>query len=236
MAINLSLDGVDSKSVFEEGKLSSVLDTGLYQAIVKYIYFTKTARGGDCANAVLEINGLTHTFPMYVTYADNHKPVKEVNGKKVVIPGYKQLNSLVYCACEKTAEQCSQEQKSIMIYDWKQRKEIPTLVDTITDVMNKPIIVGIKKVNKHKQANVNGQYVPTTETFFTNEVDRYYTIDGYLASEKASGGDPVYATTFKAKAGTVFEEKLKVTPIAPPTQASVATASNTPVKSLFDDE
>ena len=237
MAINLSLDNVNVNDTFEAGKTSSVLDTGIYQGVVKYIYFTKTARGGDCANAVIDINGLTHTFPMYITYADTKTPTKKVNGKTSVIPGYVQLNSLYYCACGKTVDQASQEQKSIMIYDWKSRKEVPTLVDCITDVMGKPIVVGIKKVNKHKQAKVNGVYTPTTDTYFTNEVDRYYTVDGYLASEKASGNDPTYIESFKAKAGTVFEEKLKVTPIAPPkTDISSMTESDTPVKSLFGDD
>lgn len=236
--VDLNLNGLDVNDAFEAGKTSNLLDTGLYQGVVKYVYFTKTNAGGDIANAVIEINGLTHTFPMYITYKETKKPTRVKQGKVEVIPGYKQLNSLAYCACGKAVAQCAQEQKSILLRDWKSNKDVPTLVETISDLQGKPIIVGIKKLNKHKQAKVNGQYVPTTETYLTNEVDRYFTTDGYLASEKASGNQPTYALSWKEKTGTVFEEKLKVTPIAPPTTDlnSVASSNNAPVKDLFADE
>lgn len=238
MAIQLNLNGVKSNE-FEEGKTSSVLDTGLYQGLLKYVYLTEAKTGTVIANAVIEINGMSKTFPMYITYKENKSPVKTVNGKPQTIPGYKQLNSLLYCACGKTFDQCTQEDKSIAIYDWDQKKEVPTMVPCIIDSMNTKIGVGIKKINKHKQAKVNNIYVPTTETYLTNEVDRYYTVDGYLASEKASGSEPKYAVSWKEKAGTVFEEKLKVTPIAPPTAnlaSQPAGTSGTPVKDLFADD
>lgn len=236
--LDLSLNGMNASEAFESAGTTSVLDTGLYQAMLKAVYLDTTKGGTPVANAVVEINGLTKTFPMYIAYKDTKKPVKVVNGQRQVIPGYKQLNSLAYCATGLTIDALTQEEKVIKVYDWNTRKEEPQTVLAFSELMGKQIAVGIKKVEKHKTAKVNGQYLPTTETYFTNEIDRYYTPDGLLAQEKATGSEAKYAVKWKEKTGQIFQEKLAVTPIAPPTGTAsdmAAATAGTQVKSLFDD-
>ena len=185
---------------------------------------------------IVEINGISRTFSMFYCYSATGKPTRITNGKKEVMPGFKQLNSLAYCACGKPITECDQEDKTIMVHDWKENKDKPELVKAVIDVMDTKIGVAIKKVNKHKTVKVNGQSVPTTETFHTNEIYCWLTADGFTASEKATGGEPNTAKRFKEKhTGEIFEEKLKVTPIAPPTAATAAVAKK-PADDLFADD
>lgn len=236
--LDLSLGAnVNANDLYTDSNKSSVLDTDLYAGLLKYVYFTTAKSGTTMANAVVEINGLSRTFSMCITYKDTKKPTKVENGKTSVIPGYKQLNSLVYCACEKNLDNVEQEEKSILIHDFKKNEDVPTMVMTIKDVMNTKVGVGIKKVLKHKTALINGNYVPTTDTYYANEVDNWYTADGFSAKEKVTDSEPVSAVKWKEKKGQIFEEKLKTAPIAPPTQATAMTqASSKPVASLFDDD
>lgn len=234
---NLSLgNGLDELELLKEGtglSDSSVLDTGLYQALLKYIYFTTNKSGTKSANAVVEINGLTHTYSMCFTYKETNSPTKVVNGKTQVIPGYRQLNNLCFVASGKPVNKCEQEEKTILVYDRTQKKEVPTMVNTIKDVMGAKIGVGIKKIHKHKTALMpTGVYVPTTEMFYTNEVDDWYTAEGLSAQEAATGKSAEKALKWKEKAGQVFEEKLKVEPIAPPTN-SLEEATQKKASDLF---
>jgi hypothetical protein len=236
--IDFGLDApLNEKELYENPTTSTVLDSGLYQGLLKYIYFTTVgANKTKVANAVVEINGISRTFSMFYCYSATGKPTRITNGKKEVMPGFKQLNSLAYCACGKPITECDQEDKTIMVHDWKENKDKPELVKAVIDVMDTKIGVAIKKVNKHKTVKVNGQSVPTTETFHTNEIYCWLTADGFTASEKATGGEPNTAKRFKEKhTGEIFEEKLKVTPIAPPTAATAAVAKK-PADDLFADD
>ena len=83
--LDLSLNGMNASEAFESAGTTSVLDTGLYQALLKAVYLDTTKGGTPVANAVVEINGLTKTFPMYIAYKDTKKPVKVVNGQRQAV-------------------------------------------------------------------------------------------------------------------------------------------------------
>ena len=240
--VTINNGGFNVNNNFESDSTGSLIwDTGLYQALLKYAYFGTTKKGDPFVNLVIEINGITKTFPVYIMYSDTHTTTKKgPDGKIKSMPGYVQMNSLAYILTDKTFDQImdNQEEKVVKVFNWNTRKEEPVNVMALTDLCNKKICVGIKKMLKHKTALVNGQYLPTTDTFHTNEIDRFYTEDGRLAKEKAEGIEASYALNFKKKSGQVFEEKLSVTPIAPP-QTNMASVSagtaGTQVTSLFDD-
>lgn len=219
MAINLSL-GKDVKleETFETQKSSSTLKSGVYTAQVKTIYFTETTSGTGCANIVLSIDGNVKTFPIYVTWKDTKSPVRMKDGKPQVMPGYRTLNSLAYLLTGKGVSDLEQEEKTIMVYSYKDRKEQPTKVSCITELVNKTIQVGITEIKKHKSMLSNGVYVPTTDTFTTNEISQFFDEDGYTASEKAKGIDPSYLNAWKTRfEGKLQEEKLNTVPVDPAT-------------------
>lgn len=239
MAINLSL-GKDVKleEAFET-KGSNTLKSGVYTAQVKNIYFTETKSGTGCANIVLSINGNVKTFPVYVTWKDTKSPVRTKDGKPQVMPGYRTLNSLAYLLTGKGVNDLEQEEKTIMVYSFKDRKEQPTKASCITELMNKTIQVGIIEIKKHKSMLSNGVYVPTTDTYNTNEISQFFDEDGYTASEKAKGIDPSYLNAWKTRfEGKLQEEKLNTVPVDPATlnKPSSVGAPGVSVDDLFNTD
>lgn len=239
MAINLSL-GKDVKleEAFET-KGSSTLKSGVYTAQVKNIYFTETNSGTGCANIVLSINGVVKTFPVYVTWKNTKSPVRTKGGKPQVMPGYRTLNSLAYLLTGKGVSDLEQEEKTIMVYSFKDSKEQPIKASCITELMNKTIQVGIIEIKKHKSMLSNGVYVPTTDTFNTNEISQFFDEDGYTASEKAKGIDPSYLNAWKTRfEGKLQEEKLNTVPVDPATlnKPSSVGAPGVSVDDLFNTD
>ena len=237
MAINLSL-GKDVKldEAFET-QGSKTLKSGVYTAQVKNIYFTESKSGTGCANIVLSINGNVKTFPVYITWKETKSPVRIKNDKPQVMPGYRTLNSLAYLLTGKGVNDLEQEEKTIMVYSFKDRKEQPTKASCITELMNKTIQVGIIEIKKHKTMLSNGVYVPTTDTFITNEISQVFDEDGYTASEKAKGIDPSYLNAWKTRfEGKLQEEKLNTVPVDPATlnKPSSVGAPGVSVDDLFN--
>lgn len=218
MAINLSLGNSVKLEEALETQGSTTLNSGVYTAQVKNIYFTETNSGTGCANIVLSIDGSIKTFPTYITWKDTKSPVRMKDGKPQVMPGYRTLNSLAYLLTGKGVSDLDQEEKTIMVYSFKDHKEQPTKASCITELANKTIQVGITEIKKHKSMLSNGVYVPTTDTYTTNEISQFFDEDGYTASEKAKGIEPSYLNAWKTRfEGKLQEEKLKTTPVDPAT-------------------
>lgn len=240
--IDLSTSTNDIKENLESGSVSKVLASGIYDAIVKYVYLTEAKSGTGVANVVLTINGVDRNFTHYITWKETGKPEKMVNGKPTTMPGFKQLNSLAYCAVGKCVGNgqngtVGSEEKTIRIYSREAQSEVPTQVPVLTELCGKPIKVGIKCINKHKTALVGSVYKPTTETFKTNEVDRYYDSTGALAMEIAQDKPAEYGTKWaEAHTGEVFEEKLKEAPIDASTLNAPIGSSGVTTKNLFGDD
>ena len=239
MAIDLSC-GSDAKiEDLLEGTGKTTLESGVYDATVKQVYFTKTKSGTDQANVVLDIKGQVKTFPLYICYKENGKPTrKNAKGVIEVMPGYKTLNALSYVITGKTVDQLAQEDKTVMIYNFTAKKEEPNTATCLVELMGAKIKAAIKQVNKHKQVKVNGIYTPTTETFLTNEVDHYFSEDGFTASELVGKKEATYCKVWSDKfTGKIIEEKLKTTPVDVSMEAAKASAggAGVSVDDLFND-
>lgn len=218
MAINFQNDLTPKESFVGASSGYTVFDSGIYDATIKNIYFTKSMSGTVEGNVTLNINNLDKDFKLYVCFKETGTPVKTVNGNKIVMPGFKVLNSLVYCATGKTLEQLPQQPKTIQITNRSTQTTEPKSVDALVGIEDKQIQVALKKMVKHKTAKVNGMYVPTTETYEINEIDVPFTLEGFSAEEKAKGTETALNKDKweQTNSGKVFTEKLKVEPIDPP--------------------
>lgn len=216
MAINLSsgITSAEAASAFDKDFAAKKfnVESGVYDAIVKNVYFTPSPNNpkSNAANVVVAIGDVTLTLQHWVTYKDSGLTYKVVDGKKVLMPGMKVLNSLTYVALGKVAEQCTIEPRTVKIFNYKTKQEVPTQVDAIVEMMNQPIRIAIKKVNMYKKELVNGERVPTTTRFITNEVEKYLDTSGRTAQEKADGTQgPVWAMAWSEKnKDKLFEEKI----------------------------
>lgn len=226
----------NSNELFTSDNTGGLLDSGVYPALIKYAYFTKSASGNTGLNVILEIKG-KEIAPKtsWLMYSDGSK-YKVENGKKVPTFAMKQFNDLCYVATGLTVDRMQEpENKAVNIYNWEQQKKVPTMVPCLTELTNKQIMVGIRKVNTHKQVKVGNSYVPTTTIKPTNVVDKYYTIEGKTATEAVSGKEAAYSVKWHAdNKGRVFEEQLKVAPIEEPKSGNTAPAESAAKELNFD--
>ena len=177
-----------------------VLDTDIYPATIKYAYIGKAANS-DARNLTLclVVNGkteITRSIWMTnrngdVTYTDKR------TGKKKNLPGYNQVNSLCMLLASKAVGDMDVEEKTLNLYDYESKKEIPQAVECFTELHGKNLHVAIQKqiVDKTEKNQTTGDYEPTGETRETNEFIKFFpennlvTISEIAHFIKSLGGD-----------------------------------------------
>lgn len=176
-----------------------VLDTDIYPATIKYAYIGKAANS-DARNLTLclKINNMEITRQIWmtnrkgeVTYKD-----KKTNEEKN-LPGFNQVNGLCMLLASKEVGDMDVEEKTLSLYDYESKKEVPQAVDCFTDLHGQNLQVAIQKqiVDKTEKNEATGEYEPTGETRETNEFikffpeDKLVTISEVAHFVKSLGGD-----------------------------------------------
>jgi hypothetical protein len=229
---------VDTKTdSFGSDKVSAVWESGVYQAKLKYVADDVTKKGKPVVNVSVEINGLEKVFSFYpINSKTGDQFYYDKDNNKKVMPGFQMLNSLFYVVTGKKLDEADfkQEKKAIKVHNFAEKKDEIKELMVYTELSDQPISVAVKQIEKHKTIEQEeGKYVPTTETYMTNEIDKFLSAKGFTARELHDGSDAEYALNFKEKhTGEVFNEKLKVIPVSVNGAAAESKAAN--VKSLFD--
>ena len=176
-----------------------VLDTDIYAGEIKYAYIGKAANS-DAQNVTLCLKlgsqEITKSIWMTnrkgdVTYTD--KKTKEEKN----LPGYNQINGLCMLLCSKEVGDMDVEEKTLNLYDYESKKEIPQAVQCFTELHGLSLQVAIQKqtVDKTKKNESTGEYEPTGETRDVNEFikffpeDRLVTISEVAYFVKSLGGE-----------------------------------------------
>lgn len=210
MAINLSVNNTKdlyNETTFDDG----ILETGLYQGILKYAYTQEFPKSKAVKGlVVVEINGKNHTFEHWICDSKTGTP-EDSDGN--ICSGFIKFNSAVFCATGKNADQLGQEEKTIKIWDFSSNSEQPTQANCIAGIQNNPIIVGVKKVHEHiTQKQPDGTYLPTDKMHYINEAAYYFNADsGKTAKETVMDAPAAQVIKFKSNAGKVYERKPKKT-------------------------
>lgn len=219
---------VDANVDLSESTGSSLLETGLYKAVVKHVYITQSKSGTGIANVILTIdNKDVKVEPLYISYADTKSPVRD--GK--VIPGFITINALSELVTGKPFSETvkNAQKKALMLYDFESKADKPTEVPVVVELSGKQVGVGITKLHKHKKKEVNGKWYPTTDMFYVNEIHRFYDVTtGQTSTEKKKGAEASFGKSWVEKnKGVTKEETVKETIIpgdAPATPAPTAKA------------
>ncbi|UAT28902.1 hypothetical protein PP753_gp56 [Dinoroseobacter phage vB_DshP-R7L] len=183
-----------------------VLDTDIYPATVKYAYIGKAANS-DARNLTLclVVNGkteITRSIWMTnrngdVTYTD--KKTKEEKN----LPGYNQVNGLCMLLASKEVGDMDVEEKTLSLYDYESKKEVPQAVECFTELHGENLHVAIQKqiVDKTEKNEATGDYEPTGETRETNEFIKFFPENGLVTISEVAH--------FIKSLGGDFEEVLK---------------------------
>lgn len=155
-----------------------VLDTDIYTATIKYAYIGK-AQNSDARNLTLclKINKTEITKSIWMTNRNGDVTYKDKKtGEERNLPGYNQVNSLCMLVCSKEVGDLDVEEKTLSIYDFDAKKEIPQAVECLTDLHDQTIQVAIQRqtVDKTEKNEATGDYDPTGETRDVNEVVKFF--------------------------------------------------------------
>ena len=112
---------------------------------------------------------------------------KEDNSKKVPLPGFTTVDDICLAATGFPLAEQAFEEKVFNLYDFDQKKEVPTKVMVALEVMGKTVSLGIQKVLEDKTAKnaATGEYEPTGESKETNSIAKVFHTESKVTMAEA---------------------------------------------------
>lgn len=166
------------------------LESGLYDLTIKVAYITTSSGGALALNTIFDYNGKEVRQQFWMT-SGNDKGNKNTyvgkDGKEHYLPGFLTANSLALLTVGKEISQLDLEEKTIKLYDFEAKGEVPTKVQVFTELTGQTVTAGVQKQTVDKNINSgqvdgNGRkiYVPSGETRDINEVVKFFRADDGL--------------------------------------------------------
>lgn len=157
----------------------SVFESGLYNAVVSLAYMGVSDGGATSVTVHLKTaEGREIRETHYVTSSTakggkNYYTTKD--GEKKYLPGFNLMNSLSLLTVAKDLANLQPEEKVVNLYSFDAKKEVPTKVQVLVELLDKPICVGLLKQTVDKKTkNQAGEYVPTGDTREENTMDKFF--------------------------------------------------------------
>ena len=137
-------------------------------------------------------DGSEYASQQYVTSGQDKGclPYYEYNGEKRYLPGFNITNAICLMCAGKEISEMELEDKVVKVYDFDLKKEVPTSVQMLVELINQPVILGIKETleDVNKKNDSTGQYEPTGETRSNNELDKVFHAETKLTLPEAKAG------------------------------------------------
>lgn len=211
-----------------------VFDSDLYAATVKCAYLQKAKSGALGLHLVFNINDNEYKETLYVSNRNGENFYKDKQGNKHYLIGFNHADALAAFTCKKPLSALETENKVVKLYNYETKSEVPTEVPMITEMLGKPVKLGIIKKKEFKQAkDSDGNYVDTDETREINNIDKVFRdSDNKTTAElRAKVGEAEFYKNWLSKWQGVVKD---TTGNKQPSKASQQTSSK-PVSSLFSD-
>lgn len=221
----------------------TVFDTEIYESTVKLAYAGQSAAGARNITLIVDADGREYRETVYYTnrQGENFYLNKNDNTKKVPLPGYNVINDLCIVTTEKPLSEQETEEKVVNIYDNDAKKEVPKSVDVLTDLIGKPVYLGIQNSLENKQEkDGSGNYVPIADTRNNNSIDKIFHHPSKMTVVEATNGatKPKFFDSWQKKNAGQVRDNRKIKDGAAdssgrPSSGPPAGGSDTPRKSLF---
>lgn len=210
-----------------------LLPTGVYEGTLDVVYITKSQGGASAFNLVIDIGGKKIRETVYVTNRAGGVTYTK-DGKKFPLPGYSLINALTKLTVGKEIPQLEFEKKLVKVYDYAQRKEVPTEVDVAVELIGQPVKLGIELRRENKNVKDQaGNYVPTAEIREFNTVTRvFHTQTNQTAAEYNAQAPAEFMDMWVKEMTDKVIDKTAKGPVAP-APASASPSASTGRPSLF---
>ena len=215
MLAKLTVEDDIKEEVDSLGSGFVLLNSGLYEGIVKLAFISTADSEALALNVTIQREDeteVTQQFWMTSGKAKGCKNYYEKDGVKNYLPGFLLANSLCQLTTGKGISELETEVRVVNLWNKDAKAKIPTKVNMVVDVLNKPIVFGIIKQTVDKNAkNDAGMYVATGETREENEIDKFFRAEDRMtvAEIKAKADVAVFADTWATKWTGVVKNKVK---------------------------
>lgn len=143
------------------------LETDVYLMEIKYAYMGKSGSSKSQSFNIEAVtaDGKRHRESIWITNKEgSNQKRNEKTGKMEYLSGFLLANSICLLACGKPLTSCTVETKTINLWNYEKKGDVPTDVPMITNILGKPIKLAIQQTRKNKQKkNDAGVYVNTEE-------------------------------------------------------------------------
>lgn len=154
---------------------SYTVPTNAYKLACDMAYFDKSAGGAMSFNVTLKgPKKETVKQTWWVASGDtkgNQNFYVDKKGKEHYLPDFSAANNFCLLACGKEISELKTEEKMINLYDFTERKEVPTKKMVAMELLSKDVVVAVEKQIVDKTAATGEQddkgkpiYAPTGET------------------------------------------------------------------------
>lgn len=194
------------------------LTSAVYQFEILLAYFSKSKGGAKAVNLELKntATNTKHRFTVYVSNKEGSIKYKDKNtGELKYLPGFQSMDSLCLLAAGKplVTLQEAAETKTINLYNYDQKKEVPTDVPMLMPLLGKMIKAGVLEVieNKKVKNQSTGQFEPTNEKRNLNELDKFFRDrdDMTVGEIMAKKAEPTFIKEWKEKWDGKPNDKFK---------------------------
>lgn len=224
-----------------------VLETNVYDCTVKLAYVGKS-QSSDAQNitVILDHEGREIRETIYITNrnGENTYQDKKDETKRHFLPGFVLIDDLCLFTTENELAEQNIEEKTVEIYDFDARKEVPTNVPVLVDLIGKPVSAAVFHDITNKQKKVGNDYVDTNEKREFNSIEKFLhpetkkTISEYKNGVEEATYYPKWVEKYAGKPRDRFKDVAEGRSGAPggratkPTQGGAAGAER-PKKALF---
>lgn len=197
MLANLKMDD----SIQEQGDSlgGSVLDSGIYDMVIDMAYIDISKNGAyGLVCSFRGANGVSHKETFWMTNTEAKGCLNyyvDKSGAKQYLPGFNQANTLALLTTGMNISDLEPEKKTIKVYNYELKKEVPTEKQVVTAMLQQPIKIGLVKqiVDKTKKNPATGAYDPTGETREENEIHKLFDAEnGCTVAELRAGATVPY--------------------------------------------
>lgn len=182
-----------------------VVDTDLYIGTIKLAYAGKSpTSSSQSVNFLIDINGFEYRETFYVVgrSGNNYYLDKKDPSKKIPIPGFVAVDNICLVTTGKSLTEQTIEEKTVSLYDYDAKKEIPQNVPVLVDLLGQSVTLGIvKQVVDKNVKDSSGNYVASGETREENIIDAvFHTESGFTVAEaRAQKAVPEFKDRWVAK-------------------------------------
>ena len=169
---NQTTDGLEKQGDRLGG---GILETGVYNAVVKMAYVSKSqSSDAHAVNVHLDIDGKEVKLREFVTNRNNENfYLDKKTQKKNLLPGFQTIDDLCLVTTGYGLTEQEMEEKTVRLWDFESRSEVPQNVPVVKDLLGKPVIVALVRQTVNKQVQQGDAYVDSNETRDENIVEKY---------------------------------------------------------------